>query len=101
GGGGREGRGPGGLGGRRRVGVVAKRRGQRHLVACFDLDGIKNGRQIDIAGRRQQLGQGFDLGLELAGRQASCNRRVALGPGLSRSGLHRFLGNEGTSLDVG
>src|SRR5262249_6902930 len=34
-------------------------------------------------------------------REPGRTRRVALGPGLNGSGLHRSLGNEGTSLDVG
>ena len=60
---------------RRRVEVVAERRGQRHLVARRHLDLVEDRRQAAVAGGLQQLGQRLDLGLELAGGEARPRRR--------------------------
>ena len=66
----------------RRIEVVAERGRKCHLVARCDLDLIENGREVAVAGGFEELGERFDLGLELAGGEPGFGRRIALGPGV-------------------
>ena len=85
----------------RRIEVVAQRGGERHLVSRLDLDLVEHRRQAAVAGRREQLGQRLDLGLELAGRKTGLGGSLALGFGVGGRGLHGFLCRQRLALDAG
>ena len=85
----------------RSVEVVAQRGGQRQLVAGCDLDLVEHRRKAALLRGLQELGEGFDLGLDLAGRQAGRGGGIVPGLGLGGGGLHRLLRRRGLGLDGG
>ena len=84
----------------RRVEIVAERRAECALVAGRHAQLVDHRRQAIVARRQQQLGQRFDFGAKLAGRQQRGLARLLAHPRLRRHLDGVLLGNECFGFDL-